>query len=66
LKILEKSLFGNRKDTTEEKLAWFEIGPDNFMIRTLKQAVAISVHTLERQVKNAEKDIKKAQQVFFN
>jgi hypothetical protein len=62
---LEKSLFGNQKVANED-LEWWEIGPDNFMMRTLKQALKISTYALEKQIKDVEKDIKKAQKVFFN
>jgi hypothetical protein len=62
---LEKSLFGDKK-SPEEELEWWEIGPDNFMLRTLKQAVSLSTHALEKQIKDVEKDIKKAQKVFFS
>jgi hypothetical protein len=58
-------LFGNEKESPGE-LEWFEIGPDNFMIRTLKQAVSLSTHALEKQIRDVEKDIKKAQKVFFS
>jgi hypothetical protein len=63
---LEKALFGNQKDSSGEELAWWEIGPDNFMIRTLKQAVTLSTYALEKQIKKVEKDIKQAQKVFFS
>lgn len=66
LNLLEKSLFGDQKSVPEEELVWWEIGPDNFMINALKRAVTISTHTLEKQIKQVEKDIKKAQKVFFS
>jgi len=66
LNLLEKSLFGNQKNVSEEELVWWEIGPDNFMINALKRAVTISTYTLEKQIKQVEKDIKKAQKVFFS
>jgi hypothetical protein len=66
LQVLEKTLFGDQKGVPEEELEWWTIGPDNFMLKALKQAVTISTHTLEKQIKNVEKDIKKVQKVFFN
>lgn len=66
LNLLEESLFGVQKGSSEENLEWWEIGPDNFMIRTLKQAINLSTHALEKQIKNVEKDIKQAQKIFFS
>jgi hypothetical protein len=66
LNKLEKALFGSQKDSSGGELEWFEIGPDNFMLRTLKQAVNLSTYTLKKQIKNVERDVKKAQKVFFN
>jgi hypothetical protein len=68
LVALEKALFGGTTDSTSEQseqLEWNYIRSDNYMIRTLKQAVNSASHMLERQLKTVEKDIKQAKKVFY-
>jgi hypothetical protein len=60
---IEKTLFGE-SDSTSEQLEWAYIRKDNFMVRTLKQAVESATYSLEQQVKKVEKDIKKAGKVY--
>ena len=60
---IEKTLFGE-SDSTSEQLEWAYIKKDNFMVRTLKQAVESATYSMEQQIKKVEKDIKKAGRVY--
>jgi hypothetical protein len=63
---LDEAIFGTeKKDSTGEDLKWSMISADNYMVRTLKQSVVGLAKALEVQVKQTEKDIRKAQKVFY-
>jgi hypothetical protein len=73
LKQLEREIFGPVFDSTASDstvsdsidLSWSMVRSDNYMVRTLKQAVTTMAHVLVEQVKQVEKDIKRAKRVFY-
>ena len=61
--IEEEALLKTNSDSTEE-LQWSLMKPDNLLMKTLGQLIGSYAHFIEKELKQAERDIRKAKKVF--
>jgi len=65
LTAFRKAIFGSDKVSDSTQLQWSVVRKDNILVRQLKQATLLFGHAVAQQAKQTEKDIRKAQRVFY-
>ena len=53
------------KQEDGEPLKWVTIKPDNLLVRSLKEMAGNLAYMVEKEIKQTEKTLKKAEKVFY-